>query len=71
MVGVIAAPAVVKSSILMPVKKIIMPDGIALKTMSHPILTAEILRATREAFIPKLQMQIYTPNPSWLAIINK
>ena len=69
MVGAIAAPAVIKSGILMPVKEIIMPDGIALTTIPHPLLTKEIMRVTREAFIPKLQMQIYTPSPSWVAIL--
>jgi len=46
-----------------------MPDGIALTTIPHPLLTKEIMRVTREAFIPKLQMQIYTPSPSWVAIL--
>jgi len=68
--GLIAAPAIVKSEILMPVKKIIMPDGIALKTITHPHLSlAEAAEITRKAFIPKLIAQQYQQSPSWQELI--
>jgi hypothetical protein len=70
----IMAPAVVRSSILMPVKEIIVPDGVALKSMVHPIVNGgtgltEIARITREAFMPKLYTQIYQESPVWKSLI--
>jgi len=69
-VGLIAAPAIVKSEILMPVKEIIVPDGVALKTIHHPYLSlAEAAEITRKAFIPKLIEQQYQQSPAWQALI--
>ena len=70
--GLFAAPAIVRSSILMPIKEIIVPDGIALKTITHPYLSlAEAAEITRTAFIPKFYAQIYKTSPSWQMLINK
>jgi hypothetical protein len=71
-IGLIAAPAIVKSEILMPVKEIIVPDGIVLKTITHPYLSlAEVAEITRTTFIPKFYAQIYQENPIWQSIIIK
>ena len=65
LVGAVVAPAIVRSGILMPVKEIIVPDGIALTSSLHPVGSlAEIARVTRQAFIPKLYTQIYQPSSS-------
>ena len=69
MVGIMAAPAVIKSGILMPVKEIIMPEYTVIPISNGGTGFTEIARITREVFIPKLQMQIYTPSPSWVAIL--
>ena len=68
--GLIAAPAIVKSEILMPVKEIIVPDGVALKTIHHPYLSlAEAAEITRTVFIPKFYAQIYQESPVWKSLI--
>ena len=69
MVGAIAAPAVIKSGILMPVKEIIMPEFTVIPISNGGTEFTEIARITREAYISRLQMQIYTPSPSWVAIL--
>ena len=57
MMGIIAAPAVVKASNLMPVKVLPFNDGIALKAMAHPIRTGGgiCLTELREILMPGLQ----------------
>jgi len=57
LMGLFAAPAVVKASSLMPVKLIDFGDGIALKSMAHPVRTGSgvCLNELREILKPGLQ----------------
>jgi len=65
-VGLIAAPAIVKSEIIMPVKQIITSPIIITNGGSGMSHYAEI---TRKAFIPKLWAQQYQQSPTWQAFI--
>jgi hypothetical protein len=57
LLGFVAAPAVVKASSLMPVKLVDFGDGIALKSMAHPVRTGSAIRLSelREILRPGLQ----------------
>jgi hypothetical protein len=66
--GLIAAPAIVKSEIIMPVKKII-TDPIIITNGGTGVTYAEIAHITRKAFIPKLIEQQYQQSAAWQKLI--
>lgn len=68
LMGLVAAPAVVKASSLMPVKLVDFGDGVALKSMTHPIGKGSgvCLSELRELLMPGLQKMVddmYTEHP--------
>lgn len=70
LLGLVAAPAVVKATSLMPVKLVDFGDGVALKSMAHPIRTGSgvNLAQIREMLLPglrKLEEQLYMEHPGF------
>jgi hypothetical protein len=60
LLGLVAAPAVVKATSLMPVKLVDFGDGVALKSMAHPVRTGGGIRLSelREILMPGLQKMV-------------
>jgi len=70
LLGLVAAPAVVKATSLMPVKLVDFGDGAALKSMAHPVRTGSgvNLAQIREMLLPglrKLEEQLYMEHPGF------
>jgi hypothetical protein len=70
LLGLVAAPAVVKATSLMPVKLVDFGDGVALKSMAHPVRTGGgvNLAQIREMLLPglrKLEEQLYMEQPGF------
>jgi hypothetical protein len=68
LLGIVAAPAVVKATSLMPVKLVDFGDGVALKSMAHPVRTGSgiCLSELREILRPGLEKMVddmYAENP--------
>lgn len=59
LMGLVAAPAVVKAASLMPVKLVQFDNGVALTNMAHPVRTGGIhLSELRELLMPGLQKMV-------------
>lgn len=61
--GLLAAPMVVKAEVLMPVRKVIVPDGVELDVNLHPgpdLVSEMIVRHMREV-AAELRRAFYVP----------
>ena len=62
--SLMAAPAIVRASSLMPVKVLPSVEELdALTIIMHPDMYAELSVITRKAFVPRLSVQIYETTP--------
>jgi hypothetical protein len=69
LVGIIAAPAIVRIDNIMPVKAV---KAIDLTSIGfRPLLHEELIAVTRKAFIPRLVVQLYKATPLLAALIEK
>jgi hypothetical protein len=74
LLGLVAAPAVVKATSLMPVKLVDFGDGVALKSIAHPVRTGSCIRLSelREILRPgveKMLNEMYEANPGqWKSV---
>lgn len=73
LMGLVAAPAVVKAANLMPVKLVQFDNGVALTSMAHPVRTGGIhLSELRELLMPGLREMVddmYTEHPGqWKSV---
>ena len=60
-VGLIAAPAIVRVTSIMPVKA--MPEQPTLQALMGADLYGEMIRVTRQAFLPRMVAQAYREPP--------
>ena len=58
----IAAPAIVRVASIMPVKALVLPEE-PLTIYTTQALYAQLCDVTRQAFVPRLFVQLYATNP--------
>jgi hypothetical protein len=60
----VAAPAIIRPGLLMPINRMLLPDGMALGSMEHPVATAwwdNLVLDLSEATLEKLIGEIKPP----------
>lgn len=57
--GLIAAPAIVRASSIMPVKTLVSGDGVALTSMAHPRLVRLLAPGLRDFWVPEYRASLF------------